>query len=504
MPYDGSRQKLVGDATEALKLEITAVQDNHTDQVGEITLINGKEYPAADLNEIFLQLINNDVVLNKITAKLAANNTFTGYNDFTNDILLANNRSLKGRKSDGSSYQSLIGCGADNITYLGNVASPTKLVGSTNPVARVSNVDYTMFHKGYMGVSAGLDAGTLENKSLNTIKSETQDQTIASVDLHNILTESFGLNKSSGNLVAYAKNKITTRKSLNPFILTGVSDLVGSPSGWSHGEIIILPHDLNGLYFQLIAKDGPSNKMWLGSYVNGAFGGWKTVADNADVIQAQNSADGKEPKFNKKSGFNKEKSDSVTTDSSIILATAKAIKTVWDTLTNHRNSTSNPHTVTKSQVGLGNVPNYTITDSTTDGSSSKFGSAKAVKIVWDKVLEAIGFTNTNKNAIQNNQEQIENCGIGNNQTWLNVKSSRSFGTTYTNDTPKTIIATVSFSMKGHQYYVDGYIDGVLIKRFAPGTGDTTVINNMELIIPRGSTYRFYSNGYTLTHWSELR
>ncbi|UUV17383.1 hypothetical protein NRK67_00655 [Fusobacteria bacterium ZRK30] len=117
---------------------------------------------------------------------------------------------------------------------------------------------------------------------------------------------------------------------------------------------------------------------------------------------------GKEPTINKNSGFNKEKTDSVTTNSSVILATAKAIKTVWDALTNHRNSTSNPHTVTKSQVGLGNVPNYTITDSTTDGSSLKFGSAKAVKTVWNKALEILGLTNTNKNAIQNNTEQIEN------------------------------------------------------------------------------------------------
>lgn len=115
----------------------------------------------------------------------------------------------------------------------------------------------------------------------------------------------------------------------------------------------------------------------------------------------------KEPKFTKKGGFNKEKTDSVTTDSSVILATAKAIKTVWDALTSHRNSTSNPHTVTKNQVGLGNVPNYTITDSTTDGSSLKFGSAKAIKTVWTKALEILGLTNTNKNAILNNTEQIE-------------------------------------------------------------------------------------------------
>lgn len=127
----------------------------------------------------------------------------------------------------------------------------------------------------------------------------------------------------------------------------------------------------------------------------------------------------KEPKITKKSGFNKEKTDSVTTNSSVILATAKAIKTVWDALTSHRNSTSNPHIVTKNQVGLGNVPNYTMTDSTTDGSSLKFGSAKAIKTVWNKALEILGLTNTNKNAILNAQEQIENLSYvegGNSDT----------------------------------------------------------------------------------------
>ena len=63
---------------------------------------------------------------------------------------------------------------------------------------------------------------------------------------------------------------------------------------------------------------------------------------------------GKEPKFNKKTGFNLDKTDSTTTNSSIILATAKAIKTVWD-----------------------------------------------------KVVGTLAETVTNKNAIQNNKEQIE-------------------------------------------------------------------------------------------------
>lgn len=45
-------------------------------------------------------------------------------------------------------------------------------------------------------------------------------------------------------------------------------------------------------------------------------------------------------------------------------AQAAAIKVVQDDLTGHKGSTSNPHSVTKSQVGLGNVPNVATNDQT--------------------------------------------------------------------------------------------------------------------------------------------
>ncbi|GLI57371.1 hypothetical protein PM10SUCC1_28850 [Propionigenium maris DSM 9537] len=64
---------------------------------------------------------------------------------------------------------------------------------------------------------------------------------------------------------------------------------------------------------------------------------------------------GKEDKFDKNSGFNLDKTDNAEIDSSILLATAKAVKKAWD-----------------------------------------------------KAMEALGFTNTNKAAILNNTEQIEN------------------------------------------------------------------------------------------------
>jgi hypothetical protein len=51
----------------------------------------------------------------------------------------------------------------------------------------------------------------------------------------------------------------------------------------------------------------------------------------------------------------------------------------------HANLTNNPHSVTKGQVGLGNVNNWTATSATNDASSSKYATALAVKTVQDNL-----------------------------------------------------------------------------------------------------------------------
>lgn len=92
---------------------------------------------------------------------------------------------------------------------------------------------------------------------------------------------------------------------------------------------------------------------------------------------------GKEDKFDKNSGFNLDKTDSAETESSILVATAKAVKKVWD-----------------------------------------------------KAKEAIGFTDTNRAAILNNTEQIESLSKAATQQDLNyvLKGSHAFSSatpTYT-------------------------------------------------------------------------
>jgi hypothetical protein len=51
----------------------------------------------------------------------------------------------------------------------------------------------------------------------------------------------------------------------------------------------------------------------------------------------------------------------------------------------HANLVNNPHGVTKAQVGLSNVPNYSITTSERDASDTKFASASAVNTVSTRI-----------------------------------------------------------------------------------------------------------------------
>ena len=134
---------------------------------------------------------------------------------------------------------------------------------------------------------------------------------------------------------------------------------------------------------------------------------------------------GGEPSFSKNSGFNKNKSDSVTSNDSNTLATSKAAKIAYDRGSSGitkadtaQNSANSAQTKANEAYTLANGKepkfnkktgfNLDITHLVNSTSRILVASALAVKTVYDKALEAIGFTNTNKNAIQNNTEQIEN------------------------------------------------------------------------------------------------
>ncbi|MCX8905318.1 hypothetical protein [Vibrio parahaemolyticus] len=69
----------------------------------------------------------------------------------------------------------------------------------------------------------------------------------------------------------------------------------------------------------------------------------------------------------------------------------------------HASKKTNPHGVTKAQVGLGNVPNYPATSSVSDASNSKLATAGAVKQAYDKGVEGLN----RGNAAYDRAEQAE-------------------------------------------------------------------------------------------------
>ncbi|MCS0376580.1 hypothetical protein [Vibrio diabolicus] len=60
-----------------------------------------------------------------------------------------------------------------------------------------------------------------------------------------------------------------------------------------------------------------------------------------------------------------------------------AVAAITTNIAQHKSDTSNPHKVTKAQVGLSNVPNYAFTAAINDASDVKFAAAGAVKKAYD-------------------------------------------------------------------------------------------------------------------------
>jgi len=100
------------------------------------------------------------------------------------------------------------------------------------------------------------------------------------------------------------------------------------------------------------------------------------------------------------------------------------------------------------------------------------------------------------------------AGLGWNQTWQNVTSSRAANTTYTNSTGKPIMVSISVGVQGVSE--DGwflYVSGIVVAEMAQNTaGLSTGINTqLSAIVPNGATYSLVpiSSG-EIGWWVELR
>ena len=94
-------------------------------------------------------------------------------------------------------------------------------------------------------------------------------------------------------------------------------------------------------------------------------------------------------------------------------------------------------------------------------------------------------------------------GVG--QTWQDVTSSRSSGSTYTNNTGKPIM--ISIIAIGQDATVQIYIGSLLVARQSDIYDGQSNTSTCSTIVPPGSTYRVISTnarGISIFSWSELR
>ena len=100
------------------------------------------------------------------------------------------------------------------------------------------------------------------------------------------------------------------------------------------------------------------------------------------------------------------------------------------------------------------------------------------------------------------------AGLGYNQAWANVTSSRVNNTTYTNDTGKPIAVKITVFASGSSGSNFGgymYVDENLIETVTVYAGATGYLTKLDAIVPPGSTYRFTLRSFTgINSWNELR
>jgi hypothetical protein len=100
-------------------------------------------------------------------------------------------------------------------------------------------------------------------------------------------------------------------------------------------------------------------------------------------------------------------------------------------------------------------------------------------------------------------------GVG--QTWQNVLSSRSLGTTYTNNTGKPIAVSITGEATGGgngSFGLDIVVGGVTIATGTPYAANAGYRDAVFFIVPTGATYSATAGahllGTTAVNWSELR
>jgi len=282
-----------------------------------------------------------------------------------------------------------------------------------------------------------------------------------------------------------------------PFDATFATTIGGYPKG-----AVLLSSSFNGLWISTIENNSNNPDTGGAGWTSNAFEGLASIAMSGTSVTLSQ------------------------------LQSAYPIITITGTLT--ANSTVN----IPAQVGEWIFSNqttgaFTLTVKTAAGTgvnitqgSSQYCWSDATNIYYANASSVTSF-NTRTGAITLNSTDVTNAlgyvpynatnpsgylsvGVGVNQTWQNVTSSRAFSTTYTNSTGAPIMVAVSSPQ--YQYTsLTAYINGnqVMISSGSWTAGAQASSSNISLVVPSGATYQFVfgnsggTNG-TGTTWYELR
>ena len=155
-----------------------------------------------------------------------------------------------------------------------------------------------------------------------------------------------------------------------------------------------------------------------------------------------------------------------------------------------------------------------IVDNLTTNDGTKALSAKQGKVLQDNKLgkdeNAVSATKLQtarsiNNVLFDGTSNIDLPLLGYGQTWQDVTSSRSSGSTYTNNTGKPIM--ISIIATGRDATVQIYIGSLLVAKQTDIYDGQSNTSTCSTIVPPGSTYRVISTnrwGISISSWAELR
>jgi hypothetical protein len=174
--------------------------------------------------------------------------------------------------------------------------------------------------------------------------------------------------------------------------------------------------------------------------------------------------------------------------------------------------------ISSSEITGGNISSSVITGGNISGLTSPLpvasGGIGAITLTANALVVGNGASaptsispGTSGNILKSNgtnwtSQVLKGLGLG-GETWNNVTSSRSSGTTYTNSFsyPIVVSATGSFANGGPS--LDIYVDNILVSTFNWQFNGAGARSGGSAIVPPGSTYRLVFNGSGIQNWVEL-